>query len=372
MIPLRSLILSSCLGFALSTVASVPAAETNGTATNSTNAPCFQLSVELKDGSRIKGKSLEDPLRFRSAALGAIKLPVADIRSLELSDKGEEVRLSATNGDVINLQIQMTALNLETCFGKAQLPINLVRKVDVSMIGNTGDHPLGLVALWAGKGQGNDSVGNHNAAGLEGVSFVPGKLGMAFNLSGNDSGIVIPASPDLNVGMGSGFTLSCWIKPKTATFHQPLMEWRKSSGGPNPGVHFWINQQCNGMGGPGGIFANVGDVNGDIHIIVSSPGIIQPGVFQFVALTYDKQSGMAKLYYNGAIVASQNLGNFTPQTSADLLLGERIDADNVHYQGLLDEVSVYNHALSAEEIQKIYVSAPAGDASVMASGMRSN
>jgi len=369
MIPHRSFFVAACLGFALSSFVSA-ATETNGTATNATNAPCFQLSVELKDGSRIKGKSLDDPLRFRSAALGEIKLPVADIRSLELSDKGEAVRLSATNGDVLNLQIQMAALNVETCFGKAQLPINLVRKVDISKADNQGDHPFGLVALWSGEGKGNDSIGNHNATSLEGVTYVPGKLGMAFNLSGNDSGIVIPASQDLNVGTGSGFTLSCWIKPNSVFNQQPLMEWRNSGGNSTTGVHFWISVPDNGSGGAGCLFGNVYDNNGNIHVIISSPGIVQPGIFQFVALTYDKQSGMANLYYNGSVVASQNLGNFTPQTSSDLLLGERIDDGNVHYQGLLDEVSLYNRALSAVEIQKIYASAPSGDSGVMVSDMR--
>jgi hypothetical protein len=126
----------------------------------------------------------------------------------------------------------------------------------------------------------------------------------------------------------------------------------------------------NGSGGAGCLFGNVYDNNGNIHVIISSPGIVQPGIFQFVALTYDKQSGMANLYYNGSVVASQNLGNFTPQTSSDLLLGERIDDGNVHYQGLLDEVSLYNRALSAVEIQKIYASAPSGDSGVMVSDMR--
>jgi hypothetical protein len=79
---------------------------------------------------------------------------------------------------------------------------------------------------------------------------------------------------------------------------------------------------------------------------------------------------MANLYYNGSVVASQNLGTFTPQTRTNLLLGERLDEANIHYQGVLDKVSVYNRALSAEEIQKIYTSAPSGDSGVMVSDMR--
>lgn len=355
MIPHRSFVVAACLCFALSSFVSATT-ETSGTGTNATNAPCFQLSVELKDGSRIKGKSLDDPLRFRSVSLGEIKLPVAAIRSLELSDKGEEVHLSATNGDVLNLQIQMSELKLETCFGKAQLPINLVRKVDISKVGNQVDHPVGLVALWSGEGKGNDSVGDHNAAGLEGVTYVPGKIGMAFNLSGNNSGIMIPASQDLNVGTGSGFTLSCWIKPNSAFQGQPLMEWTGTADGRPWCTHFWINVR-----GAGCLYANLVDDNQGQHAFASAPGIIKAGVFQLVTLTYDKASGMTCLYCNGELVASQNFGSFSPKTDTMLTIGKRLYAEGGYYRGLLDDVSVYNRALSAEEIQRIYASAPSAN-----------
>ena len=46
-------------------------------------------------------------------------------------------------------------------------------------------------------------------------------------------------------------------------------------------------------------------------------------VFQHVALTYDKTTGVAVLYRNGVVVATANLGVFTPQTSFDLYLGKR-------------------------------------------------
>src|SRR5438874_5597042 len=42
-----------------------------------------------------------------------------------------------------------------------------------------------------------------------------------------------------------------------------------------------------------------------------------------VGLTYDKTTGVATIYYNGAAVATQNLGIFTPQTSGPLYIGER-------------------------------------------------
>lgn len=79
-----------------------------------------------------------------------------------------------------------------------------------------------------------------------------------------------------------------------------------------------------------------------------------------MALTYDKQSGVAKIYCNGVVVAQQDLGTFTPETSYDLYLGKRPPtltgsdvSEDFFYTGLLDEIALYNRALSASEIQAI-------------------
>jgi len=63
-------------------------------------------------------------------------------------------------------------------------------------------------------------------------------------------------------------------------------------------------------------------------------------------MTYDRGSGVGKLYLNGAVVASQNMGSFTPQTSYALNVGKRVwDASFPKYGGMLDETSLYSRAL---------------------------
>jgi hypothetical protein len=58
------------------------------------------------------------------------------------------------------------------------------------------------------------------------------------------------------------------------------------------------------------------------------------------------------LYYNGDVVATENIGVFTPKTDGNLLLGHR--NPNLSYQGILDETGIYNRTLSAAEIKTIY------------------
>ena len=75
-----------------------------------------------------------------------------------------------------------------------------------------------------------------------------------------------------------------------------------------------------------------------------------------MALTYDGTSGVARIYYNGQIVAQQNLGIFTPNTQSDLYLGGRpaIPEEVCGFAGLMDELAIYNRPLRSDEIRQDY------------------
>jgi hypothetical protein len=103
------------------------------------------------------------------------------------------------------------------------------------------------------------------------------------------------------------------------------------------------------------------DSGGSQHLIYTTSAVVATNVFRHVALTYDKDSGVATLYCNGAIVLQQTLGSFTPQTTYDLYLGQRpLSGGTIEYAGLLDEVSLYNRALMQSEIQAIYSAGSGG------------
>jgi hypothetical protein len=79
-------------------------------------------------------------------------------------------------------------------------------------------------------------------------------------------------------------------------------------------------------------------------------------------LTYDKANGQALLYLNGTVVAQTQWD--TPMSfglvTGDFWIGRRMPGDspgswgyNCFFSGLLDEVAVYNRALSEAEIRAI-------------------
>ena len=126
-------------------------------------------------------------------------------------------------------------------------------------------------------------------------------------------------------------------------------------------MQFWISV-TNISGGTNGItltngclYANLVDTTNGSHLIYSAPGLVQGNVFQHVALTYNTNSGLASLFYNGTNVASTTLGYFLPNTTGDVLLGKDMSrVTNNFFGGRMDEMSIYRRSLSDAEILAIY------------------
>lgn len=196
-----------------------------------------------------------------------------------------------------------------------------------------------------------DSAYGNNGALVGGVSYTNGYVNQALRLDGTSGYVSVPSSPNLNIGTGSGVTIEGWINPFTPQNlnQMPVVEWDTAS---LSGLQWWLSNPSTSLGN---LFANIVDTGGNNHLFFTGQGLISFNSFQHVALTYDKNSGAAFFYLNGIPVASTNFGNITPQTGPayNLYFGKRTFSVNEHYGGLLDELSIYNRALSASEIQAI-------------------
>ena len=208
--------------------------------------------------------------------------------------------------------------------------------------------PAGLVGWWPGSGDASDIAGPDNGIFI-GPAFDNGEVGEAFNFNTGTNYVRVPASPAIDLGKASGFTVEAWIRSTDASTGRPIVEWAPNG---NYGVHFWVNAF-----GAGVLYADVFDASGVSHILQSAAGVVTNNVFQHVALTYDKASGVGSLFANGVLVKQSSLGSFTPMTSADLYFGYRpsfVPFGPLPFEGLIDEVSLYSRALGASELQAIY------------------
>ena len=222
--------------------------------------------------------------------------------------------------------------------------------------------PVGLVAWWSAEGNATDELGDNNGNVSGTLAYGPGKVGSAFEFDGTTTAIVAPASPSLTV---QSATIEAWIFPTDLNNPRPIVEYGDSFGGISP-LHLWYNWNGGGLS-PGCLYALIRSPGGTPYIQLSSAvGLIPSNQWTHVALAFDYSAHSAVLYVNGFAVASQtsavavtpsmnvpvNIG-YRPVGSGDLWGGRR-------HLGGLDEVSIYNRALSAAEISAVYQSGASG------------
>jgi hypothetical protein len=219
--------------------------------------------------------------------------------------------------------------------------------------------PAGLVGWWQGESNALDSTGLNPVGILEGgdITYAPGEVGLAFSFGGN-SDVHVVASSALDVGgNGGGLTIEGWINPSGTNFGEETYSLVESDAGnlDEPVVGLLTSVYS-----AGDLYAYFVDTNGNSHEISTDVGgLIGTNSFYHVAVTYDPASSNACLYCNGILVTSQNIGRFTPQKCRDLYWGYS-DSWGIDYQGLIDELSIYNRALTAAEVASIYNSGNLG------------
>jgi len=212
--------------------------------------------------------------------------------------------------------------------------------------------PAGLKAFWADESLMDKAGGNNGSP--ENVTFVAGKVGGAAHFNGTTSEVLVPRSSSLDVGSGDGFTIEGWINPANlSSLNQWLAGWR--AGASTYGAHIKISQAPGAGQGAGSICINLIDTSNNSHILSSVPVLVN-NTFQHLAVTYDKTSGMAKIYVGGTVVAQGNLGTFTAQTGLGFVIAGAASSGNYgenSFAGDIDELSVYNRALTTQEVQDI-------------------
>ena len=135
-------------------------------------------------------------------------------------------------------------------------------------------------------------------------------------------------------------TISAWIKPYALTGSTQRIISHSSGG---TGQQYALTIDANGkilfLAGSGAFEQGIGNISN------SSVSINQ---WNHVAMTYD---GIAvKLYLNGNLDFVHNVVDNFPSVNASIYLGQRADGAEKFY-GLMDDVSVWNIALSQSEIQ---------------------
>ena len=192
--------------------------------------------------------------------------------------------------------------------------------------------PAGIVGWWPAEGNANDIVGANNGTLIGNVTYANGEVGQAFNFNTLGDQVSVSTS-GFPIG-ASDRTLECWVYINSFI--------------PNEGALFAFY----GTSGDGGAYS-IG-IFTDQRVYFSQWGQIIEGPIlttkQWYHVAVTSGGGISTLYLNGTNVASGNLPFNTPAGS-QLFIGA---INNYQTIGLIDELSIYNRALSQAEIQAIY------------------
>ncbi|MFH1127092.1 MAG: DUF2341 domain-containing protein, partial [archaeon] len=237
--------------------------------------------------------------------------------------------------------------------------------------GNLTDYPIkvekGVVGSWhfsenAGT-QTKDSSGhaNNGTLGNSTLSTRPtwttGKIGQALEFDGGDF-VEIPHSDDFLISDG---TVELWFKTDDPTKDQGLIS--KDSEGYDTGGHLTINVDPASY-----IYIRQQSTTASYAVNSSTSVTLLADTWYHVAYTFGS-AGM-KLYIDGTEVDTDSYtGGLTGNYEPIALGAKTVRSDNLiiyplqsYLDGTIDEVRIYNYALSASEIQAIYaVSNPVGD-----------
>lgn len=210
----------------------------------------------------------------------------------------------------------------------------------------------GLVSWWSAEGNANDVIDGNLGTLINGATFGPGKVGQAFSFDGIDDRVEVQSSSNLDIT--GPITITAWFRLIEADYSSPIAaKW---------GDSMW------GTAGYG-LFVQGGYVEIDLssdgfqHYEILTPYPFPLNEWHHLAGVYD--GSVEKLYVDGVLVAEQTIGSINiHQTPAPFTMGSYSYPDFTHFsgplKGAIDEVRIYNTALSPAEIQDIFTSGGGG------------
>ena len=197
----------------------------------------------------------------------------------------------------------------------------------------------GLVAAYSFNEGAGTTAGDSSGNGLNGTIanatwVATGKYGKALSFNGTNA-LVTVADPG-PLMLTTGMTLEAWVNPSTVS-----SAWRDVIYKGNDNYYLEGTSTNGGAPAAGGTF---GGANANAY----ATGPLPTNTWSHLALTYDGSA--LRLYVNGVLASSiARTGDI--QTSANPL---QIGGDSLYgqyFQGMIDEVRVYDVALSAAQIQ---------------------
>ncbi len=216
---------------------------------------------------------------------------------------------------------------------------------------NCASQPSGLVNWWKGDSNANDSIGTSGGTVTGTVSYSTGEVGSAFAFV---NGKVNFGTNTANFGTNS-FTVEFWLKTTaqvSESFEMAVMEKRPAC---NATLSFW-GMRMGGAGTGGKLIVEASSNAAQNQQSIMANKLINDGVWHHVAFT--RFFGTMSLYLDGTLNISQtNPATVYLSNAVGFVVGQGVCSccsGTQPFSGFMDELSIYNRALSAAEILSVY------------------
>ena len=215
----------------------------------------------------------------------------------------------------------------------------------------------GLVAYYPFNGNANDMSGNGNNGNVNGATLSIdryGNSGTAYGFNGTSNYITVANSASLN---STNKTISLWarftVEPSNATSGAMslISKWYQLTNCNNPFNDAFI--------------LTVGKLNNQTKFIAStnlysqstlaSNNQLMTNSWYNIVFTHDVIGG-GKLYVNGVLISNNNIGGNICTNQNNLIIGADNNLGNLYrfFNGLIDDVGIWNRALTQEEVTNLY------------------
>ncbi|MBZ5589861.1 MAG: LamG domain-containing protein [Acidobacteriia bacterium] len=191
--------------------------------------------------------------------------------------------------------------------------------------------PAGMVAWWPGDGTTSDLIGGNKGMWVGSAAYTAGEVGQAFSLNGS-SWVQVPSTAGLSPT--GAITIDAWINTTTTNATSRIVDKITAGGGD-------------------GYLLDL--LRGRLRLLIDSTSVtgsttLQPGVTYHVAGTYDGST--LTVYLDGVSDGTSLFSGAIPTSSLPVRIGADSSGANT-FSGWIDEVEIFNRALSSTEVQAI-------------------